>query len=170
MNENLKVAALFTVAVFGFCVMLLSSLPAQADSIKQRTKENAKDTICMTDALFHEARGEPAKGKLLVIKTIQNRAKDPRWAASTPCEVIYAPYQFSFTLLDKKELNKRKLDQIFTWVELMKYVNLVEHVEDPVGFEGVNHYLRCDWRERTSWEDNMTFLGQVGDHCFYRGY
>lgn len=170
MNENLKFAAMLTLMVFAFCAMLLSSLPTRADELKRVTTESIKQQLCITDALFHEARSEPPLGKLLVIRTILNRADDPHWKASTPCEVVYQYAQFSFTFLSKSELNQRKFNEIYEWIDLLKYVNLTEFVEDPKGFEGVNHYLVCDWRERTSWDDNMTFLGQVGAHCFYRGY
>lgn len=172
--RELKATAGYTTFVIAVILCILTFLgrkaEANTDVVKQITQENTKEYICLADALFHEARGEPAKGKLLVIKVIQERMKDPHWKATTACDVIYQPYQFSFTLLSKKELNQRKFNEIYDWIELLKYVNLAYDVEAPEGFQGANHYLRCAWIARTKWDDNMEFLGAVGNHCFFKGY
>lgn len=172
--RELKATTGYITFVFAAILCVLSFLgcksEANTDVIKRVTTENAQEYICITDALFHEARGEPAKGKLLVIKVIQERMRDPHWKAATACDVIYQPYQFSFTLLDQKELDRRKLDELFVWIELLKYVNLTYDVETPEGFQGANHYMVCSWRDKVKWDDNMEFLGAVGAHCFFRGY
>lgn len=36
---------------------------------------NKTQTLCLTEAIYHEARGEPEKGRLLVAQTIVNRAE-----------------------------------------------------------------------------------------------
>ncbi len=55
-----------------------------------------QDKFCLARNIYHEARGEPLRGKLAVAQVTLNR-----WKQATPrrtlCEVVYAPLQFSWT-------------------------------------------------------------------------
>lgn len=126
---------------------------------------------CLVDAVFHEARGQSVAGRFLVYRSILNRAKDRRWKADTACKVVYQPLQYSFTLLSDTELKRRVNSDTKTYntikTEITTWFNGGEI--EPEDFKGVNHYLRCDWRGKVTWDDDMAFLGKVGDHCFYEG-
>lgn len=63
---------------------------------------------CMTAALYHEAASEPLEGKAAVAQVIINRMRERGQAA---CQVVYDPYQFSFTLLDPETLLEREAKQ-----------------------------------------------------------
>lgn len=55
-------------------------------------KVSVKETSCLTEAIYQEARGEPARGQALVAGVILNRvAKSP---TRSICRVIQAPGQF----------------------------------------------------------------------------
>lgn len=53
-------------------------------------------TLCLAQAIYHEARGEPFEGQSNVALVVMHRVADPRWPDSV-CEVVYQPAQFSFT-------------------------------------------------------------------------
>ena len=53
--------------------------------------------MCLTAALYFEARGEDdVTGHVAVATVIMNRVDSPRWP-STVCEVVNQDYQFSYT-------------------------------------------------------------------------
>ena len=52
------------------------------------------ELYCLALNAYHEARGEPIRGIHLVTRTVVNRAIKQN---KTFCEVITAPYQFSWT-------------------------------------------------------------------------
>jgi N-acetylmuramoyl-L-alanine amidase len=53
-------------------------------------------TLCLAQAVYHEARGEPEGGQHAVAWVVLNRVADQRWP-NTPCRVIYQRHQFAWT-------------------------------------------------------------------------
>ena len=51
--------------------------------------------LCMSTAIFFEARGESTVGQLYIANVIENRVQSKRFP-NTHCEVIFAKKQFSF--------------------------------------------------------------------------
>lgn len=51
--------------------------------------------MCLSEALYHEARGEGYHEMVKVGVVIHNRTLDPRWPDDI-CGVIEQPYQFSY--------------------------------------------------------------------------
>ena len=136
--------------------------PAIADMAEQQ--------YCVSEAIYHEAANEPELGQALVYFSIRNRAKDRHWKPNTPCGIVWQPLQYSFTLWSNYKMQKHREQNPANYNKIRKFTTEIWDQADPIGFEGVNHYLRCDIRHKVKWEDNMEFLGQVGAHCFYRGY
>jgi|1_EtaG_2_1085319.scaffolds.fasta_scaffold40839_2 spore germination cell wall hydrolase CwlJ-like protein len=60
---------------------------------------------CMATAIYHESAGEPIECKAAIANVITNRMAKRNLSA---CDVIYEPYQFSYTLLDPEELIHRE--------------------------------------------------------------
>lgn len=54
------------------------------------------DLHCLTEAIYHEARGESFTGQLLVGYVIRNRVESDKFPDSY-CGVVYQPSQFSYT-------------------------------------------------------------------------
>lgn len=118
---------------------------------------------CLTDAIYYEAQGEPLVGQIMVAQSVINRKKDNRWP-STICGVVYQKKQYSFTLIKGRKVHYP--DSYALAKDIAKVT--MDSLELPVA-SGVNHYLRCDWRDKVSWWESMEFLGQIGNHCFYKG-
>ena len=125
---------------------------------------------CIAEAILHEAVFEPVKGWTLVYYSILNRALDSHWKPSTPCGVIWQRAQYSFTLWTPERRESVRKANIHRYNLIDTHLGTLGDFIQPEGFEGVNHYLRCDVRYRVKWWRKMNFLGQVGAHCFYRGY
>jgi len=122
---------------------------------------------CMIDNIFYEAVSEPLLGQILVAEVVKNRTKDKRWG-DTICETIYQPAQFSWTLIPIYKLWAFKQENLGDYATIVANSDSIMYADTPPGFEGVNHYLRCDSESPEGWEDKMEYLGQVGAHCFYR--
>lgn len=125
---------------------------------------------CASDAVFHESAGQPELGQELVFRSIQNRASDTHWEADTYCKVVHQPKQYSFTLWSYATQQQHKERYPDEYIKIESSVSQWENLPPPEKYQGVNHYLRCDVRDRVSWWKSMEFLGEIGDHCFYKGY
>lgn len=126
------------------------------------TTVNSDDLKCMTDNLYFEAAGEPILGQAMVGHSVINRVKDSRWKDSV-CGVIYQPKQYSWTLSPTKEIDDFKTYQFLESLAFTLLSNM-----DSQEATGVTNYLRCDVRDKVDWWKDMTFLGRIGDHCFYK--
>lgn len=145
-----------------FMGALFHGAPVVANELKQQA--------CVTEAIYHEAANQPELGRALVYHSIKNRAADSHWKPDTPCGVVWQKYQYSFTLWSPEKRLRHKMQAPWAYEAINQQVKDIWKTTDPVGFEGVNHYLRCDIRYKVKWWRSMEFLGRVGDHCFYRGY
>jgi N-acetylmuramoyl-L-alanine amidase len=56
---------------------------------------DSPDFECLTEAIYHEARGESFVGRLYVGFVIRNRVES-KYFKNDYCEVIKAPWQFSY--------------------------------------------------------------------------
>lgn len=146
--------------VLGIIGLVLSNKSAKASVYE--------DIQCHIDNVFYEANSEEFLGQVLVANSVMNRtATENRWG-STDCDTIYQRLQYSWTRLSAQVLYDFKQYEIEGYTIIQE--NIIEILtHGPVkGFEGVNHYLRCDSRKPGGWWESMEFLGQVGAHCFYR--
>jgi N-acetylmuramoyl-L-alanine amidase len=121
------------------------------------------DLKCLTDNLYHEARGESPIGIVKVGMVTLNRVKDSRWP-TTVCKVVYQRRQFSWTA---GEVLPIKNITLYKELERISYVLLLTN--NILDREGSNHYLRCDWKDKVNWWVSMDFKGSIGNHCFYKG-
>lgn len=123
-----------------------------------------EDLRCLTENIYFESRGEPILGQAMVGHSVLNRVKDRRWK-STVCEVVYQRKQYSWTLEKKRPIKDMAS---YKMISDLAYTLLSNR--DFEESTGVTNYLRCDIREtmKDKWWQRMTFLGQVGAHCFYR--
>lgn len=123
-----------------------------------------KEVQCLADNIYHEARGEPKEGQWLVGQTVLNRVEDRRWEPSI-CGVVYQRKQFSWT--NQKPYPSIKDKEAYKSIYKLSQMLVTQGVAKKS--LGANHYLRCDWCDKVNWWKSMTFVGQVGNHCFYRG-
>ena len=128
------------------------------DSYGPTIKYNT-DKDCQVANIYHEARGETLIGQAAVAEVVQNRVNDPRWA-NNACDVIYQPYQFSWTgdnISDAitDHFSKRNAEYALT---LAKYHNFV----GPA-----THYHTTDITPYWSLNPRMEYITTIGNHRFY---
>lgn len=109
--------------------------------------------MCLALNIYHEARGEPLEGQIAVAAVTLNRVADPRWP-DTVCEVVYQPYQFSWTINPPQVLEP----EAFALAQKIAQ----EATQDP---SYGTHYHAT--HVRPSWSRKLALLGQIGDHRFY---
>jgi N-acetylmuramoyl-L-alanine amidase len=111
-----------------------------------------QQAICLTENIYHEARGEPFEGQLAVAKVTLNRAKD----LTKICQAVYAPYQFSW---DKR----KKVTDAYAYYK----AHIAAHEAFNLTFKAT-HYHAVSVRPR--WAKKLTFIKQIGNHKFYYDY
>lgn len=66
----------------------------------------ASSILCLALTLYHEARGEPLKGQEAVAEVVLNRAEK---RDKSVCQVVYEPYQFSWTATKSRVAPKNEV-------------------------------------------------------------
>ena len=113
--------------------------------------------ICLALNVYHEARGEPVRGQLAVALVTLNRAKRRQ---DKVCEVVFAPWQFSWTnggtlppIKDKTAFKRSLALARASWAI-------------PDFTDGATHYHHEDVYPK--WASNLVVTEQIGLHIFYR--
>ena len=115
---------------------------------------------CLSLALYHEARGEPLLGQLMVARVIVNRMESPRWPSSM-CNVITQDRQFSFY---RKGNAPKPRDEV-AWGKAQKLA--VEIINDPgiLPYSTSNHYHTPN--VFPVWRKGLHMIARIGNHIFY---
>lgn len=120
------------------------------------------ERICLAMNIYHEARGESKRGKLAVAAVTMNRVKSPKYP-DTICEVVWQPYQFSWTLLPKKLREPAEPD---AWKVAIKIAR--DFVKGGKKWKGVgNATLYHNQTVRPDWSRKGRLVARVGRHRFY---
>jgi spore germination cell wall hydrolase CwlJ-like protein len=115
---------------------------------------------CLSLALYHEARGEPIHGQLMVARVIVNRVASPRWPSSM-CGVITQHRQFSFY---RKSNAPTPRDEM-AWDKAQKLAT--EIINDPtiLPYSTADHYHTP--AVRPVWRRKLHRIVRIGYHIFY---
>jgi spore germination cell wall hydrolase CwlJ-like protein len=134
--------------------------------------KSAKETKCLAEAIYFEARSEPEMGKIAVAQVVLNRVKNPAYP-DTICDVVYQnsdqrhACQFSFTCDGKPE----SITEQAAWADAMALAKKILADEKTLYLADIGaathyhaNYVRPDWA------DDMKRTQKVGTHVFYRTY
>lgn len=148
---------------FIFLLLMLVYGTAQT-TINLVPEIDKKELKCLTDNVYHEARGEGTEGMLAVARVTVNR-KDSKRYPKTVCKVVYQPHQFSWT--ESKRKLKRGDDprpsQAAAWAALVGWDGL----GDAKDFRQVYHYKTIG--AKAKWAKKRYLVKTIGRHQFYRG-
>lgn len=107
--------------------------------------------------IYHEARGEPEKGKLAVAHVTLNRARQQE---KNIAEIVMAPYQFSWTF-QKSDYMPNDMNALFYCAQAaVKSLFTLDFTG------GATFFHRYDISP--FWAKYKTYTGQHGSHKFYR--
>lgn len=124
---------------------------------------------CLALNIFHESRGETLMGRMMVAQVTMNRVGSNRYP-DTVCDVVYQ---------DRKP--DRNFNAQFSWVDDGKpdqpgdaeawrdaLFLAMDVLEDPSILPGSDATHFHTTASSPWWMDDLTLLGQVGSHRFYR--
>lgn len=161
--------------LFCFLISIPSSLSVpvkgrESSGIVLLTEKYKQEHRCLTNALWHEARGEPEEGVRAVMSVIYNRKKHKNFP-STFCGVILQPMQFSAFNQDKglatrglkpiRELDK-KAHALVAYVANEAVLGRFKPVLEP----SVLFYTKTSVRNH--WTKRMKVVKIVASHQFYK--
>ena len=139
----------------------------------------AEAVMCLALNMYWEAKNQSMIGQLAVGQVVMNRVEDSRFP-NTVCEVVYqGQHRPSWKDPTKEHPIRHKCQ--FSWYcdgksdEIMPTENwyksqivalqLLDGKYSGV-IEGATHY-HANWVSPL-WRHELTFIGQIGDHLFYR--
>jgi spore germination cell wall hydrolase CwlJ-like protein len=141
-----------------------NALPANSRS--------AKETKCLAEAIYFEARSEPEKGQIAVAQVVLNRVKNPSYP-DTICGVVYQnadnrnACQFSFTCDGMPEAISEP-DAWATSLGLAKKI-LADEKSMYLADVGASTHYHATY-VRPDWAGEMQRLQKIGTHIFYKTY
>lgn len=149
----------------GFSDLIRPALAARPMQFSGR--HSTHDADCLTQALYHEARGEGAQGMRAVAQVVLNRVRHPAYP-KTICDVVYqgafqrTGCQFSFTC--NGAMSRRVERWAWRQAEAIALEALSGKVMAEVGTATHFHTTAV----QPDWSGRLIRVGQVGQHIFYR--
>ena len=151
-----------------------ASIAAEAGNTQTSTGQVARlpdlaaaEIRCLSLAIYHEARGEPAQGQFAVGQVILNRVRSPLFP-ETICGVVYQGQmhkgcQFSFTC-DGRTDNPKKGSQWELAQDLSRKITSGQAWLPEVGYSTFYHanYVKPRWVRA------MSRIDSIGRHIFYK--
>ncbi len=149
MRPSLALAALLA-ATFA------AAAPASAaDDVSERA------LACVAEAVYYEARGEPAQGRAAVAHVVLNRASAPGFP-DTPCGVVAEGCQFSYRCDGRPERLSNRADREAAFATARAV--LTGAAPDPTDGALFFHARRIS----PGWFETRARTGTIGNHVFYR--
>jgi spore germination cell wall hydrolase CwlJ-like protein len=129
-----------------------------------------RDLTCLALNVYHEARGEPEKGKLAVAKVTLNRVRSRRFP-NTICDAVYEQrwdkrrrrYVGAFAWTEFDTLPPPKSKQ---WQIAWKAAETVYNNPESVQLKGALFYHAA--RIKPRWAKQKKRIKKIGRHIFYR--
>ena len=142
-------------------LFFFSVFSANAQSFSEQfARAEPEDILCLSEAIYHEARGEPWRGRLAVATVIINRVKSPLFPNSV-CEVIRQPRQFSYWWDGKSDRMKDKVARLVAFRMARKVLEGLRSTE--VNGALYYHTNRVD----PNWAGHLRQVAAFGSHIFY---
>jgi spore germination cell wall hydrolase CwlJ-like protein len=116
---------------------------------------------CLAMNIYHEGRGEPARGRAAIASVTMNRVRSDRYP-DTICEVVWQERQFSWTHVAPRH---HVITDPESWAQALVTARLfidgaqVSLVGDATHYHSVH--------VQPSWQDESKLVAHLGDHYFY---
>lgn len=119
----------------------------------------------LQEAIYHEARGEPFKGQVVVGQVIMNRASHHKFP-DTIADVVYQHKQFSYTQRNNLVMKERRA-RVKSFIISLAIVTSIYYYDK---YKDSLFYHACSGKHKVvpKWHWNkLNFDGKIGNHCFY---
>ncbi|MFB9354431.1 cell wall hydrolase [Sneathiella chinensis] len=127
----------------------------------------SQQELCLAQAVYFEARGEPLIGQVAIVEVVLNRMANPRYP-NKACEVVFQNKhlknrcQFSFACDGKSDRPK----DLYAWEKSLKVVALVLDGERSGVAKNATHYHAS--YVSPFWREHFNKVGEIGRHIFYQ--
>lgn len=125
-----------------------------------RPNVDQQELECLAKNIYHEARGEVVEGQIAVAHVTLNRVEHKNWP-NTICEVVYEPYQFSWTHLIADHTPTD--DKAWHQAQVIARDVMIGNTEDPSAGATFYHASYVN----PSWAKQMDISRVIGLHIFY---
>ena len=122
------------------------------------------EVLCLTVAIYYEARGEPIEGQAAVAQVILNRVQHPDFPDDA-CAVVFEPDQFSF-VGDPSDLIPPMMENEQARRATQKAAKAALEVVEGYHTHIYSTHYHADYVE-PYWADVYTLDFRVGNHIFY---
>jgi len=146
---------------------LVNSLMPLDPSLRMIAKAEMSEHLCLSEAIYYEARSETRSGQIGVAEVVKNRVKSKHYP-NTICDVVYqgserrTGCQFSFTCDGSME----KAPKGKAWERSKDIAALSLTGLAPELTRKATHYHTTD--VNPVWASTLRYNGQIGSHKFYR--
>ena len=144
-------------------VILFLSFLSMNSSTHDVSRIDVESLLCLSKAVYHEARGEPAIGKAAVAHVVMNRVGHP-WYRESICEVVYQGDGVHFTGIDKREDFSET-----SWNESVEVATLsyLGYIDDPTN--GAIMYHNPYKVPEPRWDfTKLALVGKIHNHMFFK--
>lgn len=122
------------------------------------------EVLCLTVAIYYEARGEPIEGQAAVAQVILNRVQHPDFPDDA-CAVVFEPNQFSF-VGDPSDLIPPMVENEQALRATERAAKAALEVVEGYHTHITSTHYHADYVE-PYWADLYTLDFRVGNHIFY---
>lgn len=122
------------------------------------------EVLCLTVAIYYEARGEPIEGQAAVAQVILNRVQHPDFPDDA-CAVVFEPNQFSF-VGDPSDLIPPMMENEQARRATERAAEVALEVVEGYHTHITSTHYHADYVE-PYWADVYTLDFRVGNHIFY---
>jgi len=139
--------------------------PFHFNTADTESRDHARDTQCLAQAVYYEARGESPSGQAAVAQVVLNRVRHPAFP-KTICGVVFQHVgddcQFSFAC---NGAMRQPVDRS-SWRRAVAVADraLSGAVMTEVG--SATHFQAA--RSSGGWAGSLAKVAQIGEHIFYR--
>lgn len=120
-----------------------------------------RDLVCLAMNIYHEGRGESARGQAAIAAVTMNRLRSARYPNSV-CEVVWQPKQFSWTRVAARH---HIIDDAQAWRRALNIAELFLGGAQLALVSEATHYHTVD--VQPFWSKNIPALVMIGKHVFY---
>lgn len=147
-------------ALLGATILLSINVSASISKAKPKPKSEVQ---CLSEMMYHEARGEPKAGQLAVAVVTINRAKSGKYPDNI-CHVIRQSGQYPWAKKGLDIKNKGVYNEIS---KLGEKIFKEYHLDDKLP-ENLKHLETAMFFNGASFKGkSFKFLAKIGNHKFY---
>ncbi len=159
------------IGVFGFILYALLNVNSYADNsprdsyFSKPASEHelpGRDLECLALNIYHEGRGESARGQAAIAAVTMNRVQS-EFYPNTVCEVVWQEKQFSWT---RTAPQHHTVTDFTAWAHVLVVARLFLDGAQIIGGIGLATHYHAD-TVTPYWIADSKAIGKIGSHYFY---